>query len=834
MNRLGSMLPAVLYIISFNATAYELGTHARITDKAYEASVLTTASTLFGDWGLNLTNTTAPFGTTYYEILSGSVEVRSALNFVTDEERDIWPGGRAGNSLSIKGWMIRGSVREDDYPNQSFLFGLCKIDDAPPIPEEEKPLSRPINHFYDPVNNTGITGQKRAIDWGLGADNALQVPNKPDIGRANHYTIVDAREAMYRALTGQASNGDTNIGPGGTLADESVRNAYWATTFRILGDVVHLVQDMGQPQHTRNDPHAGVCGVTGAKSVYEKYIEARAKGGEFITPGGTPVLPTPLNYTGYPIPQFNDYVSYFTTQHLDGANLLTHRGLADYSNRGFFSAGTNMFAPANDYSFPEQNPPAYGRIDVSVDWSGSPLPNNAKVELLTHTVPDTLTGETPSAALTSFGLWDQFLEKRSLLSRYTLTRRNYDDMANLLIPRTVAYSAGLINYFFRGRLETQHSTQNGELRVVVKNVSGKNNPLSNGLFEVFYDASDGTRKAMTVTSGAIVDTVGINDGELRVITATLPTDVTTNTANPFTLVYRGDVGNEVAVMGKLLRETFVYTTEDAPSPRLYKYSRDGTLIAQADLTAIFASTTENGSLSTPTGVAIDERGKIYVVDMDSSGPMRVLNSDFTVALITATPAGNSDHALGTAVDDKNIYMAYQHEGFVVVFDRVTGLETNTIGFGVLNEPTGIAVDDQRLYAVDDGNDRVAIFDKTSGNFVGQLGGGYGTGPGEFDFGDDYDDFLNGIAVDDTRVYVSDTYNSRIQVFDKSSYSFVFQFGSYGVGPSEFDEPYGIAVDLEYIYVADGLNQRTQKFNKKTGAYISEWEDYDPIGIAVGP
>jgi hypothetical protein len=32
------------------------------------------------------------------------------------------------------------------------------------------------------------------------------------------------------------------------------RQAYWATTFRALGDVAHLVQDLAQPQHTETKP----------------------------------------------------------------------------------------------------------------------------------------------------------------------------------------------------------------------------------------------------------------------------------------------------------------------------------------------------------------------------------------------------------------------------------------------------------------------------------------------------------------------------------------------------------------------------------------------------
>src|SRR6185437_8575395 len=60
------------------------------------------------------------------------------------------------------------------------------------------------------------------------------------------------------------------------------RQAYWATAFRALGDVLHLNQDMAQPQHTRNEPHSGklcplvkLC-LSGHTSVYEKYINGRA------------------------------------------------------------------------------------------------------------------------------------------------------------------------------------------------------------------------------------------------------------------------------------------------------------------------------------------------------------------------------------------------------------------------------------------------------------------------------------------------------------------------------------------------------------------------------
>lgn len=34
-----------------------------------------------------------------------------------------------------------------------------------------------------------------------------------------------------------------------------------------IGDFVHLVQDMGQPPHTRNDRHAGIPGLTTTRSL---------------------------------------------------------------------------------------------------------------------------------------------------------------------------------------------------------------------------------------------------------------------------------------------------------------------------------------------------------------------------------------------------------------------------------------------------------------------------------------------------------------------------------------------------------------------------------------
>ena len=196
-------------------------------------------------------------------------------------------------------------------------------------------------HAYNWPLTVGVTLGKRAPDWASGTNDVFNQPNTPENGRRNHFTVFDAREAMYRALTGKKKD-NTDAGLNNQPATEADRKAYWATLFRALGDIVHLVEDMAQPQHTRNDPHAGKGGpiaeavLTGHKSLYEAYIETRAAAKAFELPSGDKFIPPPLTYDGYATPVFTKYSDYFSTR--DGSG----KGLADYSNRNFFTAGTNL------------------------------------------------------------------------------------------------------------------------------------------------------------------------------------------------------------------------------------------------------------------------------------------------------------------------------------------------------------------------------------------------------------------------------------------------------------------------------------------------------------
>lgn len=88
-------------------------------------------------------------------------------------------------------------------------------------------------------------------------------------------------------------------------------------------------------------------------------------------------------------------------------------------------------------------------------------------------------------------------------------------------------------------------------------------------------------------------------------------------------------------------------------------------------------------------------------------------------------------------------------------------------------------------------------------------------------------------------YVSDTNNERIQVFDKSG-KWLAMFGAKGSEDGQFNPmddkavgtgPGGIAVDKDgNIYVADTWNHRIQKFDK-TGKFLAKWGTFASVADA---
>jgi DNA-binding beta-propeller fold protein YncE len=78
--------------------------------------------------------------------------------------------------------------------------------------------------------------------------------------------------------------------------------------------------------------------------------------------------------------------------------------------------------------------------------------------------------------------------------------------------------------------------------------------------------------------------------------------------------------------------------------------------------------------------------------------------------------------------------------------------------------------------------------------------------------------------------VVDTGNKRIVVFDADG-NYVTQFGTAGLDPGQFDEPVDIAIDSQgVIYITDTWNQRIQSFTASAdGLTFTPLKQWDVVG-----
>lgn len=151
--------------------------------------------------------------------------------------------------------------------------------------------------------------------------------------------------------------------------------------------------------------------------------------------------------------------------------------------------------------------------------------------------------------------------------------------------------------------------------------------------------------------------------------------------------------------------------------------------------------------------------------------------------------------------------------------------------GTFNEPWGVAVGpDGSVYVTDTWNHRVQKF--TASGQPLTTWGQYGTEAGGDGFWGP-----RGITVDaQGYVYVADTGNKRIVVFDAEG-NYVSEFGSAGLEPGQFDEPVGVVVDnAGKLFVTDTWNQRVQSFtiseDRLTFLPKRQWEVFGWYGQSL--
>lgn len=250
----------------------------------------------------------------------------------------------------------------------------------------------------------------------------------------------------------------------------------------------------------------------------------------------------------------------------------------------------------------------------------------------------------------------------------------------------------------------------------------------------------------------------------------------------------------------------------------------------------------------PQGLTLADPHTLYVADTENSTLRRVNLAAQQVETVAGTgkqdfirtASGRAlDLALNTPWDvlyyDGTVYMAmagqhqlwaYKPDGTVFLLAG-TGREALVDGpqiQGALNQPSGLATDGALLYFADAEASAIRSAGLDMGGELKTL-----VGTGLFDFGDRDgvgDEALLqhplGVAYDNERLYVADTYNSKIKIVDLATREVTTFLGSArgfqdGVGSAaQFNEPGGVSIAHNQLYIADTNNHAIRVADLATG------------------
>ncbi|MDO9465204.1 MAG: hypothetical protein Q7J67_07910 [bacterium] len=302
-------------------------------------------------------------------------------------------------------------------------------------------------HFYDPTTGGGLFGLTSAMVRGTD----------------DKYSI--AKIYLYNALTA-----DTKL----------KRSVNFGLMFHSLGRSMHLLEDMAVPAHVRNDQH-----IPG--DPYETWAEQNVA-----------ILPT----GSYEAVSFsNDDVKYLWDEKRSpqnpGADIGI--GLAEFTNFNFLSKDTNLDDKLNAYLYPKNNiyPDRWEEIYTFEDKKGNT--HSPTIKYTRSIIKDAYKpaqSVDPFNYLTAYSYWNFESKKKTGKEVYSLNNKCHAEYSQYLIPRSVGYSAGLLNHFFRGKLEItkkeakRESADNRsyDITLKIKNDSGEG--MSGGSFVLMYKKSE--------------------------------------------------------------------------------------------------------------------------------------------------------------------------------------------------------------------------------------------------------------------------------------------------------------------------------------------------------
>ena len=221
-----------------------------------------------------------------------------------------------------------------------------------------------------------------------------------------------------------------------------------------------------------------------------------------------------------------------------------------------------------------------------------------------------------------------------------------------------------------------------------------------------------------------------------------------------------------------------------------------------------------------------------------------------VAVLEAIPFP-LNRPVGIAAHDNRVYVSEEYGHRISIFDTdgtyidSFGKEPDQQGIiGIFNRPNSIDIStDGRIFVADTWNFQIKQVDEE-----GQVLASWGQA-GEYGFDapvEPVDGFWGPrdvVVSDDGRVFVADTGNKRIRVYQQNgnTVNHLYDIGSAGSQPGQLDEPSGLAIHPDgRLFVADTWNRRISVFSFD-GVFLETYQIrgwYDDLGfrpyLAVDP
>ena len=411
---------------------------------------------------------------------------------------------------------------------------------------EDHPICHASHHFHNPLlpwlqsQMSDTPWMDYACDvprysnvtWATGYDTPPPQGAKAKIAVSPFYNRVSwdsAREYYYKALT---------------LGANADRENYFAKTFEAIGHVLHLLEDIAVPAHTRNDfashlfrnSAAFLGGFFDRYQPFEHYVQSNPSlvaSAQTVTPSFTDTRLT----------------DFWDTDQYNGSNpsTFTNIGLAEFSNANYFSD----FTIPNNGTTPEHTFP-YPRLG-SANISG---PN---YQICTYQffgiasvnyVSRTNSGPCPPAAAAADHFAVVSLMNRpgtssdiNSISHVWLNDDVHEQYAKELLPRAVGYSAALLNYFFRGQINlVPGGTAMDQYEIT--NWTGED---MTGTFSLYYDDINDNRILLARWENVFVPHVG-KSMPVSFIAPTVPSYPEPKEKNRYILVFQGAMGNETGAV----------------------------------------------------------------------------------------------------------------------------------------------------------------------------------------------------------------------------------------------------------------------------------------------